>query len=154
MLDPAQNNKFTDHFLATPFDLSDIMFIATANSLDTIHPALLDRMEVIEISGYSIEEKLEIAKKYIVPRQIKENGITDKVIQISEKELKRIIIDYTAESGVRNLERAIGSVCRAVAYKYAISSDPETFKQIVVDTTLITDALGNNTSDVLLNERI
>jgi ATP-dependent Lon protease len=154
VLDPAQNNKFTDHFLATPFDLSDIMFIATANSLDTIHPALLDRMEVIEISGYSIEEKLEIAKKYIVPRQIKENGITDKVIQISEKELKRIIIDYTAESGVRNLERAIGSVCRAVAYKYAISSDPETFKQIVVDTTLITDALGNNTSDVLLNERI
>ena len=115
VLDPAQNNKFTDHFLATPFDLSDIMFIATANSLDTIHPALLDRMEVIEISGYSIEEKLEIAKKYIVPRQIKENGITDKVIQISEKELKRIIIDYTAESGVRNLERAIGSVCRAVA---------------------------------------
>ena len=154
VLDPAQNNKFTDHFLATPFDLSDIMFIATANSLDTIHPALLDRMEVIEISGYSIEEKLEIAKKYIVPRQIKENGITDKVIQISEKDLKRIIIDYTAESGVRNLERAIGSVCRAVAYKYAISSDPETFKQIVVDTTLITDALGNNTSDVLLNERI
>ena len=154
VLDPAQNNKFTDHFLASPFDLSDIMFIATANSLDTIHPALLDRMEVIEISGYSIEEKLEIAKKYIVPRQIKENGITDKVIQISEKDLKRIIIDYTAESGVRNLERAIGSVCRAVAYKYAISSDPETFKQIVVDTTLITDALGNNTSDVLLNERI
>ena len=154
VLDPAQNNKFTDHFLATPFDLSDIMFIATANSLDTIHPALLDRMEVIEISGYSIEEKLEIAKKYIVPRQIKENGITDKVIQISETELKRIIIDYTAESGVRNLERAISSVCRAVAYKYAISSDPETFKQIVVDTTLITDALGNNTSDVLLNERI
>lgn len=154
VLDPAQNNKFTDHFLATPFDLSDIMFIATANSLDTIHPALLDRMEVIEISGYSIEEKLEIAKKYIVPRQIKENGITDKVIQIREKELKQIIIDYTAESGVRNLERAIGSVCRAVAYKYAISSDPETFKQVVVDTTLITDALGNNTSDVLLNERI
>jgi ATP-dependent Lon protease len=154
VLDPAQNNKFTDHFLATPFDLSDIMFIATANSLDTIHPALLDRMEVIEISGYSLEEKLEIAKKYILPRQIKENGITDKVIQIKEKELKQIIIEYTAESGVRNLERAIGSVCRVVAYKYAISSDPETFKRVTVDDTLITDALGNNTSDVLLNERI
>jgi ATP-dependent Lon protease len=154
VLDPAQNNKFTDHFLATPFDLSDIMFIATANSLDTIHPALLDRMEVIEISGYSLEEKLEIAKKYIVPRQIKENGITDKVIQIKEKELKQIIIEYTAESGVRNLERAIGSVCRVVAYKYAIASDPETFKRVTVDSTLITDALGNNTSDVLLNERI
>jgi ATP-dependent Lon protease len=127
VLDPSQNTKFTDHFLATPFDLSEVMFIATANSLDTIHPALLDRMEVIEISGYSIDEKVEIAKKYIIPRQIKDNGITEKQIRFGEKEVKQIITDYTFESGVRNLERSVGSVCRAVAYKYAIADQPDHF---------------------------
>lgn len=137
VLDPSQNTKFTDHYLATPYDLSEVMFIATANSLDTIHPALLDRMEVIEISGYSIDEKVEIAKKYIIPRQVKDNGITDQVIQFKEKQIKSIITDYTFESGVRSLERSIGSVCRAVAYKFAISEQPESFKQIVVDTNLI-----------------
>jgi len=87
VLDPAQNNKFTDHFLGTPFDLSKIMFIATANSLDTIHPALLDRMEIIDITGYTLEEKVQIADRYLVPRQIKENGITEKVIKFNMKEL-------------------------------------------------------------------
>lgn len=76
VLDPNQNDKFTDHFLATPFNLSNVVFIATANSLDTIHPALLDRMEIIDISGYSLKEKLEIGKRYLIPKQIKENGIT------------------------------------------------------------------------------
>ena len=130
------------------------MFIATANSLDTIHPALLDRMEVIEISGYSIDEKVEIAKKYIIPRQVKDNGITEQVILFKEKQIKSIITDYTFESGVRSLERSIGSVCRAVAYKFVISEQPESFKQIVVDTTLIQDALGNASADTLLQERI
>jgi ATP-dependent Lon protease len=76
VLDPNQNDKFTDHFLSTPFDLSNIVFIATANTLETIHPALLDRMEIVDISGYSLQEKLEIAKRYLIPKQIKENGIT------------------------------------------------------------------------------
>lgn len=101
------------------------MFIATANSLDTIHPALLDRMEVIDLTGYSIEEKLQIAKQYLVPRQIKQNGITDQVIEFNDEELRTVITEYTMESGVRNLERSIGSICRVVAYKYAIDSNPE-----------------------------
>jgi len=101
------------------------MFIATANSLDTIHPALLDRMEVIDLTGYSIEEKLQIAKQYLVPRQIKHNGITDQVIEFNDEELRTVITEYTMESGVRNLERSIGSICRVVAYKYAIDSNPE-----------------------------
>jgi len=121
VLDPAQNNSFTDHFLGTPFDLSKIMFIATANSLETIHPALLDRMEVIDLTGYSIEEKMEIAKKYLIPRQIKENGISNEIIEFLDKEVKTVITEFTMESGVRNLERAIGSVCRVVAYQYAIA---------------------------------
>jgi len=84
VLDPAQNNKFTDHFLATPFDLSKIMFIATANSLETIHPALLDRMEVVDLTGYSIDEKLQIARQYLVPRQVKQNGIPENVIEFRD----------------------------------------------------------------------
>lgn len=116
VLDPHQNDKFTDHFLGTPFDLSKVMFIATANSLDTIHPALLDRMEIIDISGYSIEEKLEIGKRYLIPKQISENGLTPELIEFHTPEIEKIISEYTMESGVRNLERAIGSVCRNVAY--------------------------------------
>lgn len=116
VLDPNQNDKFTDHFLGTPFDLSKVMFIATANSLDTIHPALLDRMEIIDISGYSMEEKLQIAKKYLIPKQISDNGITPDIIEFHDPEIEKIISEYTMESGVRNLERAIGSVCRNVAY--------------------------------------
>lgn len=88
------------------------MFIATANSLDTIHPALLDRMEVIDISGYSISEKLQIALKYLIPKQIKDNGINKDIIEFKDAEVEQIITSYTMESGVRNLERAIGSVCR------------------------------------------
>lgn len=91
VLDPNQNDKFTDHFLATPFDLSNVFFIATANSLDPIHPALLDRMEIIDISGYSIQEKLEIAKRYLIPKQISENGISDKLIEFSDREIEKII---------------------------------------------------------------
>jgi len=88
VLDPAQNDKFTDHFLGTPFDLSNIVFIATANQLDTIHPALQDRMEIIDISGYSIEEKLQIAQRYLVPKQIVENGLRPDIIRFKSKEIK------------------------------------------------------------------
>ena len=96
------------------------MFIATANQLDTIHPALLDRMEVIDIDGYSIDEKLQIAKRYLIPRQIKDNGISEEIIEIRDNELKTVITEFTLESGVRNLERAIGSICRVAAYRYVI----------------------------------
>lgn len=111
VLDPEQNNKFTDHYLGTPFDLSKVFFIATANSLETIHPALLDRMEVIEISGYSQREKMKIAENHLVPKQLIANGITGKIISFDENSLKKIVNSYTAENGVRELERKIGSVC-------------------------------------------
>ena len=84
VLDPNQNDKFTDHFLGTPFDLSNVFFIATANSLDTIHPALLDRMEIVDITGYSMQEKLEIGKRYLIPKQIKENGIIPEIIEFHD----------------------------------------------------------------------
>jgi ATP-dependent Lon protease len=100
------------------------MFIATANTLETIHPALLDRMEIIEISGYTFKEKVEIAKTYLIPRQISENGLVSNIIQFPPEMIQIIISNYTAESGVRNLERAIGSVCRTVAFEYAVSKEP------------------------------
>jgi len=154
VLDPSQNQNYQDHFLGTPFDLSNVLFIATANQLDTIHPALLDRMEVIEISGYSPKEKLSIAERYLVPKQINENGITQEVIQFDQPTLEQIIMEYTAESGVRTLERSIGSVCRAVAYDYAICEDTSTFKQVHVSKPLVEDALGTRKFDHHLNERI
>jgi ATP-dependent Lon protease len=104
VLDPNQNDKFTDHFLGTPFDLSNVVFIATANSLDTIHPALLDRMEIVDISGYSLQEKLEIAKKYLIPKQIQENGINGDIIKFLDPQIEKIICEYTMESGVRSLD--------------------------------------------------
>lgn len=120
VLDPEQNSQFTDHYLATPFDLSSVMFIATANSLDSIHPALIDRMEIIDISGYSVKEKVQIASNYLIPKQIIENGLNDKVIEFGEPMVKKVVQEYTMESGVRNLERSLGSICRSVAYNYAI----------------------------------
>lgn len=125
ILDPEQNDKFTDHYLNTPFDLSQVLFIATANSMDQIHPALYDRMEIIDISGYSVEEKVQIGSKFLVPKQILNTGLTEKVIEFDNPILKKIINGYTMESGVRSLERAIGAVCRNVAYSYAISKNQE-----------------------------
>jgi ATP-dependent Lon protease len=131
------------------------MFIATANSLDTIHPALLDRMEIIDISGYSVDEKMQIAKQFLIPRQIKENGITEQLITFPEDVLRVIIEEFTGESGVRNLERAVGSVCRAVAYQYAISTEPENFQAVEVSLGLVEEALGvNNRMDMALHEKI
>ena len=118
-LDPEQNAEFSDHYLNLNFDLSKAMFILTANMTDTIPSALLDRMEVIEIPGYTPEEKLEIAKRYLLPRQLKENGLDDTRLVIPVPVLKKIIEEYTLESGVRGLEREIGTVCRKAARKVA-----------------------------------
>lgn len=115
VLDPEQNSTFTDHFLEVPFDLSKVMFITTANSVDTIPRPLLDRMELVEVSGYTEEEKVNIAQKYLIPKQIREHAMEPENIKISEKALRDVINYYTRESGVRNLEREIGSLCRKAA---------------------------------------
>ena len=118
-LDPEQNFAFSDHYLNLPFDLSRVMFILTANLTDTIPSALLDRMEVIHLSGYTEEEKVEIARRHLIPRQIRESGLKAKQIVISEKALRQIIAEYTSEAGVRNLEREIGNICRKIARRIA-----------------------------------
>jgi len=119
VLDPEQNQSFSDHYLELPFDLSRVMFIATANVLDTIPTPLLDRMEIIEIPGYTEEDKLKIARYYLVPRQLEAHGLTKKHLRFTERALAKIITYYTREAGVRNLEREIGAVCRAVAKEVA-----------------------------------
>jgi len=118
-LDPEQNASFSDHFLNIPFDLSKVMFILTANLTDTIPSALLDRMEVISLSGYTEEEKMVIAQKYLIPRQIKENGLKLRSISIKTGALQQMIAEYTSEAGLRNLEREIAAICRKVARKIA-----------------------------------
>src|SRR5205823_5572024 len=115
VLDPAQNHTFTDHYLDVPFDLSKVLFIATANTMDTVPGPLRDRMEVIEIPGYTNSDKLDIARRYLVPRQLEANGLSDRHVKFQEAALKWIIEGYTREAGVRNLERSIGSVGRAIA---------------------------------------
>jgi len=119
VLDPEQNVSFSDHYLNVPFDLSKVMFITTANLADPIPSALRDRMEIIELSGYTEEEKLFIAQKFLIPRQIKENGITRKHISMGSKTVRKIISEYTLEAGLRNLEREIATICRKVARKVA-----------------------------------
>jgi len=119
VLDPEQNFAFSDHYLEVPFDLSRVMFIATANITDTIIPALRDRMEIIHLPGYILEEKLEIAKRFLIPRQRDENGLKDFPVEITEDAIKTIITQYTMEAGVRNLERAIGAIMRKIATQIA-----------------------------------
>src|SRR6478736_5675599 len=115
VLDPAQNHTFTDHYLDVPFDLSKVLFIATANTMDTVPGPLRDRMEVIEIPGYTNSDKLAIAKTYLVPRQLEANGVDAKLVRFRDEALKDIIESYTREAGVRSLERNIGSVARSIA---------------------------------------
>jgi ATP-dependent Lon protease len=119
VLDPAQNSTFTDHYLDVEFDLSKVFFIATANVQDSIPPPLRDRMEIIELPGYTEHEKLEIGKRYLLPRQTKENGIPEGKLRLTEGAIREIIRSYTREAGVRNLERELGSVCRGVARRLA-----------------------------------
>ena len=117
VLDPAQNNTFTDHYLDLPFDLSRVLFIATANWLDPIHPALRDRLEVIELPSYTESEKLQIAKRYLVPRQLEEHGLTRSDVKFSDAALRQLIRDYTREAGVRQLEREIAALARKATRK-------------------------------------
>ncbi|RMF96202.1 MAG: endopeptidase La [Candidatus Schekmanbacteria bacterium] len=138
ILDPEQNNSFVDHYLDVPFDLSQVMFITTANVLYSIPAPLLDRMEVIELPGYTEEEKIKIAKKYLIPRQKEENGLKPKDIKFSDSAVRKIINGYTREAGLRNLEREIGSVCRKAAM--AITEGAKT--PITVTAENISDYLG------------
>ena len=124
VLDPAQNNTFRDHYLEINIDLSKVLFIATANQLGTVHPALLDRMEIIQLAGYSEEDKLHIARRYLLPRQLTEHGLTPQLMDVDEGALRRIIAEYTREAGVRNLERQIGAVARKIAARIATTLPP------------------------------
>ncbi len=123
VLDPEQNSSFVDNYLELEYDLSKVLFIATANSLDTIHPALRDRMEVIEINGYTTEEKVQIAKKHLIPRQIKDHGLKRGDVKFNKQTLVKLIEGYTRESGVRNLEREIGSITRSMAKSVAMEEE-------------------------------
>src|SRR5438309_9885699 len=119
VLDPSQNHSFRDHYLEINVDLSRVLFIATANQLGTIHPALLDRMEIISLAGYSEEEKLHIAREYLSPRQVEEHGLSPDMIVIDDAAVRRVISEYTREAGVRGLERQIGAIARKIAARVA-----------------------------------
>ena len=138
VLDPEQNATFQDNYLGVSFDLSKVMFIATANRLDTIAPPLLDRMEVIELSGYTVDEKLQIAKNYLLARQRKANGLTEDQVAISDDALLTIITQYTREAGCRNLEKQIGAVLRRVAVDFASGAT----EKVQLDSAAVTQTLG------------
>ena len=133
VLDPEQNNSFKDNYLEVDYDLSKVLFIATANALDTIQPALRDRMEIIDISGYTIEEKVEIAKKHLIPKQLEEHGLKDYGIKFDKKSIIKIVNDYTRESGVRTLDRQVAGVVRSIAKSVAME---EEFEQTISEETV------------------
>ncbi|MBE0534063.1 MAG: endopeptidase La [Phycisphaerae bacterium] len=138
VLDPQQNNTFSDHYLDQPFDLSNVMFIGTANYTEPVPPALLDRMETIELPGYTEGEKMQIARKYLIPRQLREHGLKKTQLTIPEDTLRAIINSYTREAGVRNLERTIGSLCRHAATRIAKGAS----KRITVNLSGLAKILG------------
>jgi ATP-dependent Lon protease len=139
VLDPAQNHTFRDHYLEVPFDLSRVLFIATANQLGSIHPALRDRMEIVWLSGYTEEEKVNIAKTYLIPRQVAEHGLSAASLVITDDALRGVIGEYTREAGVRNLERQIGTLARKVAAKVATGAVGVDF---TIDANELEDYLG------------
>jgi len=149
VLDPEQNSHFRDNYLAVDFDLSKIMFITTANMLDTIPGPLRDRMEIIQLPGYTEEEKLEIAKRYLVKRQLEANGLAASQVELGEETIRKIISDYTREAGVRNLEREIGSVLRNVAMRIAEGEK----QKIVVEPKDLHAILGARRFESELAER-
>src|SRR5687768_5747224 len=143
VLDPAQNHSFRDHYLEVPVDLSRVLFIATSNQLSTIHPALLDRMEIISLSGYSEEEKLHIARKYLLPRQISEHGLKPDALELTDAALRTVISEYTREAGVRNLERLLGTIARKLAARVATRpADAPAPEKTVIDRDQVDDYLG------------
>ena len=139
VLDPEQNATFRDRYLEVPYDLSKVMFITTANTLDTIPGPRRDRMEIIELSGYTLEEKKEIAKRYLIPKQLAQNGLTAKNATFTEAGIRAIIEGYTMEAGVRTLERTVGTVCRKIAVKYA---DDKGMAKVSVDKAKAEELLG------------
>jgi ATP-dependent Lon protease len=148
VLDPEQNHSFADNYLEVDYDLSKVLFIATANSLDTIHPALRDRMEIIEINGYTLEEKIQIAKKYLISKQAEEHGLVNGELKISDKAVVKLIEGYTRESGVRSLDRKVGAVARHVAKSVAMEQEYD--KLIQPDS--IVNILGQEVYDKELYE--
>jgi ATP-dependent Lon protease len=141
VLDPAQNDTFTDHYLGVPFDLSEVLFICTGNFVQNIPGPLLDRMEVVDFAGYTEREKAEIAKRYLIPRQLEEAGLKDKNVEFTDEAVKRVVSEYTRESGVRQLERQIGAVARKVARRIA-SGDSKVIEDGKIDEAEIRELLG------------
>src|SRR5918999_1152173 len=141
VLDPAQNDTFTDHYLGVPFDLSEVLFVCTANFVQNIPGPLLDRMEVVEFAGYTEREKAEIAKRYLIPRQLEENGLADKKVSFTDDAVMRLVSEYTRESGVRQLERQVGAVTRKVARKVA-GGDPKVIEDGKIDAAEVRELLG------------
>ena len=143
VLDPEQNNTFADHYLDVPYDLSKVLFIATANQLDTIPAPLRDRMEIIEVPGYTFEEKLAIARQHLVPKQLREHGISSDHVEIPDATLLKLAMSYTREAGVRNLEREVAGVCRSIAVDVALTNTTEkAFDKVVVDVDSLDKILG------------
>ncbi len=145
VLDPAQNHSFRDHYLEVSVDLSRVLFIATSNQLGTVYPALLDRMEIIPLTGYTEEEKLHIARRYLLPRQMADHGLPERALEVTDGALRAVISEHTREAGVRNLERQLGTICRKVAARMATDTgtgEAREASKTVVDRDQVDDYLG------------